>query len=303
MLVNLLSHSLAEPAYEADVAQLEYKLVAGEHGLVLKIRGFNHKLSHVCGAAEEEDVRLLMLEESRWSVVDLYQALAAGLTPDQLMEFSRSFKAQLYVEGLVQGNVTSAYVTEVFQLPGQHHVCKVRSLNKGDANSEVTVYYQMHMEEPCFDFLRTKETLGYHVYPTCRNTSGILGFSVTVETQATKFSTETVELKIEEFLSSFGKKLSALGDHVTALVRLKEYEDTHLGEEVDRHWAEVVTQQYIYDRLICALKQMSREDLVSWYRELRAPDRPRLSVHMAAATAIMDIPAFTRTLTLLPYHK
>lgn len=27
----------------------------------------------------------------------------------------------------------------------------------------------------------------YHVYPTCRNTSGILGFSVTVGTQATKY--------------------------------------------------------------------------------------------------------------------
>lgn len=27
----------------------------------------------------------------------------------------------------------------------------------------------------------------YQVYPTCRNTSGVLGFSVTVETQATKF--------------------------------------------------------------------------------------------------------------------
>ncbi|KAG7261496.1 hypothetical protein CRUP_011913 [Coryphaenoides rupestris] len=38
------NHRLAEPAYEADVAQLEYKLVAGEHGLVLKIKGFNHKL-------------------------------------------------------------------------------------------------------------------------------------------------------------------------------------------------------------------------------------------------------------------
>lgn len=83
----------------------------------------------------------------------------------------------------------------------------------------------MHMEEPCFDFLRTKETLGwvasfipfkapggktswrgglpggktsrrsqvvlllrrYQVYSSCRNTSGLLGFSVTVETQATKF--------------------------------------------------------------------------------------------------------------------
>lgn len=44
LLVNVLAHNLAEPAYEADVAQLEYKLVAGEHGLVLRLRGFNHKL-------------------------------------------------------------------------------------------------------------------------------------------------------------------------------------------------------------------------------------------------------------------
>jgi hypothetical protein len=30
---------------------------------------------------------------------------------------------------------------------------------------------------------------------------------------------------------------------------LKECEDTHLGEEVDRNWNEVVTQQYLFDRL------------------------------------------------------
>lgn len=44
LFVNILVHNLAEPAYEADVAQLEYKLVAGEHGLVIKVKGFNHKL-------------------------------------------------------------------------------------------------------------------------------------------------------------------------------------------------------------------------------------------------------------------
>ena len=36
---------------------------------------------------------------------------------------------------------------------------------------------------------------------------------------------------------------------VTALVKLKECEDTHLGEEVDRNWGEVVTQQFVFDRL------------------------------------------------------
>lgn len=31
----------------------------------------------------------------------------------------------------------------VVELPQKHHICKVKSLNKGDANSEVTVYYQV----------------------------------------------------------------------------------------------------------------------------------------------------------------
>lgn len=32
---------------------------------------------------------------------------------------------------------------QVVELPSGHHLCKVRALNKGDANSEVTVYYQV----------------------------------------------------------------------------------------------------------------------------------------------------------------
>ncbi|KAJ8273984.1 hypothetical protein COCON_G00086090 [Conger conger] len=361
LFVSVLAHRLAEPAYEADVAQLEYQLQAGEHGLLIKAKGFNHKLPLLFNlivdyladfsAAPDvfsmfveqlkktyfnilikpeklgKDVRLLILEQARWSVVQKYQAIMQGLSVADLMEFSQSLKAELYAEGLVQGNFTSTesmqflqYVTEklqfrplsvevpvlfrVVELPEEVHLCKVKSLNNGDANSEVTVYYQsgprslrehtlmellvMHMEEPCFDFLRTKETLGYHAYPTCRNTSGILGFSVTVETQATKFNSELVEQKVEEFLESFGRKLSALPEEafraqVRALVKLKECEDAHLGEEVDRNWLEVLSQQHVFDRLtreVDALKLMTKAELLSWYLEHRGAHCRKLSVHV-----------------------
>uniref|UniRef100_A0A3B5M3S6 Nardilysin a (N-arginine dibasic convertase) n=1 Tax=Xiphophorus couchianus TaxID=32473 RepID=A0A3B5M3S6_9TELE len=412
LMVNILGHNVAEPAYEAEVAQLDHKLVAGEHGLIIKVKGFNHKLpllfhlivDHLADFSASEDVftmfaeqlkktyfnilikpeklskdvRLLILEHSRWSMVEKYQALTAGLTCEELLEFSRSFKAELFAEGLVQGNISSAVSPQrnrltlklqfsklpaevpvmfrVVELPQKHHICKVKSLNKGDANSEVTVYYQsglkalrehtlmellvMHMEEPCFDFLRTKETLGYHVSPTCRNTSGVLGFSVTVETQATKFNSELVELKIEEFLASYEKELGdlteeAFSTQVTALVQLKECEDTHLGEEVNRNWQEVLTQQYVFDRLnkeIAALKQMSRDELLSWFQKHRDETSRKLSVHVTeadkeeevsesaygevskltllpssskieGAIAIMDIPDFIKGLPLFPYHK
>uniref|UniRef100_A0A8C5U079 Nardilysin convertase n=1 Tax=Malurus cyaneus samueli TaxID=2593467 RepID=A0A8C5U079_9PASS len=418
--VNILSHNLGEPAYEADVAQLEYKLVAGEYGLIIRVKGFNHKLpllfqliidylsdfSFTPAVFEmiteqlkktyynilikpetlAKDVRLLILEHGRWSMIDKYQTLMRGLSIDALSAFVKAFKSQLFVEGLVQGNFTSKeakdflnYVVQKLQfaplahpcpvqfrvvdLPNTHLLCKVKTLNKGDANSEVTVYYQvrcagswltlwwlpgMHMEEPCFDFLRTKQTLGYHVYPTCRNTSGILGFSVTVATQATKYNTELVDRKIEEFLSCFEEKLKdlteeAFSTQVTALIKLKECEDSHLGEEVDRNWNEVVTQQYLFDRLareIEALKSITQADLVNWFQLHRRNHRKVLSVHvigygkhegdsevtavsgqnsssgeiphlvllppsslMSNITSIKDIKAYTSSLNVLPYHK
>uniref|UniRef100_A0A672Q6A6 Nardilysin convertase n=1 Tax=Sinocyclocheilus grahami TaxID=75366 RepID=A0A672Q6A6_SINGR len=393
LFVNILVHNLADPSYEADVAQLEYKFVAGEHGLVIKVKGFNHKLPLLFNLivdyladfsaapdvfsmfAEQlkktyfnilikpeklgKDVRLQILEHSRWSTIQKYQAVLDGLSVDELMEFVSSFKSELYAEGLVQGNFTStvSFLTfyihiklsvevpvlfRVVELPQKHHLCKVKSLNKGDANSEVTVYYQsgpknlrehtlmellvMHMEEPCFDFLRTKETLGYHVYPTCRNTSGVLGFSVTVETQATKFNTELVETKIEEFLVSFGEKMNSLSHEafktqVTALVKLKGCEDTHLGEEVNRNWTEVVTQQYVFDRLSrevrspvaheqrLTVQQCVNDELfeegskMSLYGEVSKLTFLPVSTLLASVTTITDIQAFTSTLNLYPYHK
>lgn len=61
-------------------------------------------------------------------------------------------------------------------------------------------------------------------------------------------------MKIEEFLVSFGEKFTNLSDEgfetqATALIKLKECEDTQLGDEVDRNWFEVVTQQYVFERL------------------------------------------------------
>ncbi|KAL0604725.1 Nardilysin [Plecturocebus cupreus] len=112
-----------------------------------------------------QDVQLLILEYAHWSMIDKYQALMDGLTLECLLSFVKEFKSQLFVEGLVQGNVTSTesmdflkYVVDklnfmpleqempvqfqVVELPRGHHLCKVKALNKGDANSEVTVYNQ-----------------------------------------------------------------------------------------------------------------------------------------------------------------
>ncbi|XP_054841211.1 nardilysin-like [Eublepharis macularius] len=419
--VNIFTHNLAEHAYEADVAQLEYKVVAKEHGLVIRVKGFNHKLpllfqliiDHIADFSFTpsifqmitdqlkktyfnflikadtlaKDLRLSVLEQGRWSLIDKYKIINNGVSVEALLGFMNAFRSHLWVEGLVQGNFTGneskefmKYIADklqflplihpcpvqfrVIDLPLNHILCKVKSLHKGDANSIVTVYYQtgarslkeyalmellvMHMEEPCFDYLRTKQTLGYHVYSATRNTSGILGFSVTVATQATKYNSELVDRKIEDFLLHFEQKLWNLSDEefkaqVSALIKLKQTDDSHLGEEVERNWSEVITQQYVFDRLareIVALKSLSKKDLMEWFLLHRIKDRKVLSTHVVgfgqqegdpevkhASTvqeslfgqapeltflpsspllnfpSVMDIQAFTSTLDILPYHK
>ncbi|XP_007427608.1 nardilysin-like [Python bivittatus] len=418
--VSILSHNLAEPAYEADVAQLEYKVIAKEHGLTIRVKGFNHKLpllfqliinnlsdlritpANFQMITEQlkksyfnyliktdtlaKDIRLSVLEHGRWSLIEKYQTLVNGISIETLTKFVDAFKSNLWVEGLVQGNFTKNeskefmnYISEklhfhplihpcpiqfrVMELPNTHILCKVKSLHIGDANTDVTVYYQtgakklkdysliellvMHMEEPCFDFLRTKNTLGYHVYPATRNTSGILGFSVTVTTQATKYNSEFVDKKIEEFFAYFEEKLRNLSEEeflaqVSALIKLKRTDDSHLGEEVDRNWNEVITQQYVFDRLareIVALKSLTRTQLLDWFLHFRRKHRRVLSIHVVGygkqegdlnvrhssivqesmfskepqltflpssvlnVPCILDIQAFISTLNILPYHK
>ncbi|XP_030429675.1 nardilysin-like isoform X4 [Gopherus evgoodei] len=386
--VNILSHNLAEPAYEADVAQLEYKVVSGEHGLVIRVKGFNHKLPLLFQLIIDQlsdfsftpaifemiteqlkktyfnilikpemlakDVRSLILEHGKWSMIDRYRRLMKGLDTESLSAFVKGFKSHLYVEGLVQGNFTSReskdflnYVVlklqflplphpcpvqfRVVDLPNTHLLCKVKTLNKGDANSEVTVYYQsgarslreytlmellvIHMEEPCFNFLRTKQTLG----------------------------SELVDKKIEDFLLYFEGRMRLLTEkafrtQVSALIHIKECEDSCLGEEVDRNWNEIMTQQYLFDRLaheVEALQSLTKSDLVDWFQAHRGKERKALSIHvvgfgeqegdsdvqqsvlseiyqltflppssyMKNTSYIRDIRNFTLMLNLLPYHK
>lgn len=52
-------------------------------------------------------MRLQILEHSRWSVIQKYQAINKNLSMDDLMQLVTKFKAEMFVEGLVQGNFTS----------------------------------------------------------------------------------------------------------------------------------------------------------------------------------------------------
>ena len=52
------------------------------------------------------ELRLSLLQFSHWTVVDKHFSINS-ITAAQLLAFAEAFKSQLFVEGLVQGNVTT----------------------------------------------------------------------------------------------------------------------------------------------------------------------------------------------------
>lgn len=133
----------------------------------------------------------------------------------------------------------------------------------------------MIIDEPLFDILRTKEQLGYNVFNTLRDTYGVLGYSITVNTQANKNTTQHVDERIEIFVKHVRKLLNRMSskkidDLKNDLIKLKRCGDVVLAEEVGRNWGEITSDQYIFDRHeqeIKAIGEIKIQDLRKWWEE------------------------------------
>ncbi|EDO31509.1 predicted protein [Nematostella vectensis] len=348
VFLKVLEYNLREVAYAAGVAQLSYSMSVHETGIVLRLSGFNHKLPLLFQTIVDyftnftvdfqtfdmvkrelmrtysntaikpnkliRSVRLAILQHIKWTTVDKRAAIP-DITMETLESFVRMFQSKLYIESLIQGNVTSEEAIalqeviyrkylcynvligslsgvvqiRVVQLPRGECICRIPGMNKEDSNSVVIHYYQygaatvedfarlellmMMMEEPCFDILRTREQLGYSVSCTCRNTFGVLGFSVSVQTQAEKFSVEHVASRINAFIDEFREILEKTSEEdfksqVDSLIEIKRHDDLCLADEADRNWYEVLDQTYLFDRRtkeVEALSKVTKSELLNCF--------------------------------------
>ena len=134
----------------------------------------------------------------------------------------------------------------------------------------------MLMEEPLFDMLRTKEQLGYDLSAVFRDNFGILGFSISVHSQESKFKHDHIENRIEYFTRNFTEILEQMSEeHFTlvqnSLMKRKQILDTELKNEVSRNWAEITTEEYIFDRQkkeLEYIKDLTQAKMVEFYKNL-----------------------------------
>lgn len=195
------------------------------------------------------------------------------------------------------------------KLPVGSNVLSVKSILRNDKNSTTTNYIQIGsssirlqcliefiekiMEEPLFDILRTKEQLGYSVGCSHRFNAGILGVSVTVQSQEDKNPTTIVNERIEKFLNTnMVEILEKMNDEEfeivqNALIKLKCMVEVELESEVNRHWAEIVSNEFIFDRLDLEaqmISKLTKAEITEFYQtEILAQDAKKLSVQIVGS--------------------
>ncbi|XP_013923143.1 PREDICTED: nardilysin-like [Thamnophis sirtalis] len=389
--VSILSHNLAEPAYEADVAQLEYKVMAKEHGLTIRVKGFNHKLprhttnnigawqmvinreisnfdqwiweeiqkieanefcfqeqtdpiefvENICENMhlfEKEDLLTgdqLLIEYNAEIIADALNHLTPEkvniflLSPSHEGQCSKKekwFGAQ-YCMLDIDSYWSTLWRTDFPLNPDLHlpqenkYIATDFSVKETDTRApeyptkiintrEGCLWYkednkfgvpkvipvkEIHSLNISWALPPQEKNYNYHVYPATRNTSGILGFSVTVTTQATKYNSEYVDKKIEEFFAHFEERLRNLSEEEflaqTGAKKLKDYTLTELLVVIG--YGKQEGDVNVKPISIVQESMFSREPQLTFL-----PSSPLLNI-----PAILDIRSFISTLNILPYHK
>lgn len=108
------------------------------------------------------------------------------------------------------------------------------------------------IKEPAFDYLRTKEQLGYIVMCLPDDHRGVLGMSILVQSNVK--NTQELKAYISIFLNSILKEKieslneAALEEYKAALLSTKKQQDKNLSAECLRFWTEVVKHTYEFER-------------------------------------------------------
>ncbi|CAE8650341.1 unnamed protein product [Polarella glacialis] len=225
------------------------------------------------------------------TICDALKHLGAGTT---LPELRRKEVTKLPV-----GSTTIFEYDLAAQNPAQENCCTQNIYEVGPTNVDLhrdgCVSLLCHMASvSAYDRLRTKEQLGYIVQSSAWVESHVCGLQVLI--QGSRMPPKEVDVRIEEWLASFGKELEEMPEeefqnNVKAVISERTQRYSRLVQETTRHWSEIQPRRYNFERLAEATKALDkicREDVLALFREhlaLGAPQRRKLSVRVLGTSA------------------
>lgn len=129
----------------------------------------------------------------------------------------------------------------------------------------------MIMQESLFHELRIKEQLGYNV--SCFRSPG--GFNIAIYSPASKFTTNYIDERINNFLKKFSSSLkqmsqSEFNDKKSCFIKVKRFSDVSLKDEVERNWFILSSFKnfFLEERLekdVLTINNLKIEELRQWF--------------------------------------
>ena len=186
--------------------------------------------------------------------------------------------------------------------------------------------YGALLEEPVFESLRTKQQLGYIVFSGIRNADGVRSFIIIV--QSSKYSASELHECVANFMEGLEEGLfaSLTSEDVKrtafALVEKKLVREKRLVTQVGRHWDEIISGTFEWDRAATeadALRKVDLKSILAFHRSFVSPKshlRRVIAYHVNADVGstgsqktqspstkmapILDTKEFSASLSLLP---
>ena len=148
--------------------------------------------------------------------------------------------------------------------------------------------FQQISHEPAFDFLRTKEQLGYIVFDGIRKQTGIIGYRIVIQSERDPMYLET---RIEGFLAHLDEILSNISQeqfekHRSSLILKLTEKNKNLSQESGRIWSHIQSGNFEFDQhqqdseTISRLDLKEIQDFYKKYIKKGSMERKKLSVHL-----------------------
>lgn len=254
-----------------------------------------------------------LLIKDNFSRYELYHEID-NVTYEGLKEFAAKFFKNLKVQVLIQGNMRKSegsaitqlvlnnlkceHLVDMFevksrcyQVPQGESISRIKSLMVDDDNSLIRDYYQIGhdtlrarclarlivaiLNPKSYDYLRSKEQLGYGVGVQFEEKGRIIGINVLVLSQESKHTYEEVGNKMRIFMNDVSlKTIEGLTDEEfesfkDARVKLLSAEDLDLNTEVSRNIYEINNQEYVFEKNELAVKltkAFSKQELQEFFK-------------------------------------
>ncbi|XP_018046794.1 PREDICTED: nardilysin-like [Atta colombica] len=354
---DILSFLFDEELYPAKAAGIDCEISSTEKGITIKIYGFNEKMPLLLKIIAEyminpslifmkelfeiirvrrlkmyydvftdpvklvSQVKLTILKLIQYSHVDKHTALYQ-IKFKEFKDFVKSFTRTLYIQCLIQGNMTenaairnvrqflerikcypltnnTLLQMRVTQIPLGTSYCKLKIINKSDSKSVVTNYYQADVMSIKLSVLIElvvyiiKDSLYAELadvefeYMLCdiENVNGILGYFITICTQADKYTIEYMDQSIEKYLTSFKKILNEMAEEKFDNYKESIKKNWDIYCEVARNWNEIIKFEYMFNRFEkkkLALEDIKIDEIRKWFEEhtLNGKNFRKLSIQM-----------------------